>query len=92
MNAEQVKRDIENIQKNYWNYCACCFSEVYYDKDDNECHMEDEIEKYFQKNNIKYEIEREDGTDRAGYCNSSMAFSYVIDGELYLKTVLFEMW
>ena len=61
-----------------------------YDENEKEFYVDQELKEYFEDNNITYDISIQDGFDSPGYAVDFMAVTFEYEGNLCLRTVVFE--
>lgn len=86
----KIEDKIEEIINRYWRDFEEYYSRYRYDDKENEFEMDKEIEEFLKSNNITYKIAIENGFDSCGYSNEFFAVAYWINGNLHLKTVVWE--
>lgn len=90
MDYQTVVADADHIIEKYYRENDEYYTRHRYDENDKEIYVDDELRKYFEDNDITYEISLQDGFDSPGYTVDFMAVSFMHEGELCLITVVFE--
>ena len=88
-----MKEKIEEIIEKYVDEdCGReYYSGVRYDEEDNEFLIEDELKDFLNKNNVTYQLTKEDGFDSPGYSEDFLALAYLDESnQLQLETVILE--
>lgn len=90
MHYQTVVADVNNIIEKYYREKDEYYTRHRYDGNNQEVYMDDELRKYFEDNDITYDISLEDGFDSPGYAVDFMAVAFEHEGNLCLRTVVFK--
>ena len=90
MHYQTVVADVNNIIEKYYRVKEEHYTRHRYDENDNEVYMDDELREYFEYNDITYDISLEEGFDSPGYEIDFIAVAFEYEGNLYLRTEVFE--
>ena len=90
MHYQTVVLDVDHIIEKYGRDNDEYYMRHRYDENEKEFYVDEELRKYFEDNNITYDISLEDGFDSPGYAVDFMAVAFEYEGNLCLKTVVFE--
>lgn len=87
---QKVVSDIDHVIEKYERDNDGYYMRHRYDENEKEVYVDQELRKYFEDNNITYDISLEDGFDSPGYAVDFMAVAFEHEGNLCLRTVVFE--
>ena len=90
MHYQTVVEDVNNIIEKYYREEDEYYTRYRYDENDHEVDMDNELRKYFEDNYITYDISFEEGFESHGYAVDFIAVAFEYEGNLYLRTEVFE--
>lgn len=91
MHYQTVVADVNNIVEKYYRVKEEYYTRHRYDENyAGVIFMDDELREYFDDNSIAYDISFEEGFDSPGYAIDFIAIAFEHEGNLYLRTEVFE--
>lgn len=87
---QTVVLDVDNIIEKYERNNNEYYIRHRYNENEEEIYVDEELRKYFENNDITYEISVEDGFDSPGCSIDFMAVAFEHEGNLCLRTIVFK--
>lgn len=85
-----MKEKLLEVLKKYYDDTDEYYSRYFYDQEDKEFKMDDDVKKFFDSLEITYKTEYVECFESCGYDCNILSIAWIENGELFLHNVLLE--